>query len=254
MIGGTEAVPGTYRMPEIAGDHSHVVDAVRAWLKEASFVLKSQTTNNIVAVGMAVVFPERRTDLECHEITGSKSAREPWCDAHPHWCDGGCPELILNTMHWGRIPALAASGLEARYARARAEGKHWRKLLEGKERLRIGPGEEITLSADSRVDGILLDAGPRKPFSVNLDSILYAEGIEEAKDTEPCALRHGSKDGCAFTEVSKFNVGIDIVYFEDGTIWGNYGYGYAQPNPDGIYTRVDAHDSTGLLNPPPGPK
>ena len=44
----------------------------------------------------------------------------------------------------------------------------------------------------------------------------------------------------AFAEVSKFNIGVDVVHFEDGTIWGNYGYGYATPNPDGIFTRVSA--------------
>jgi hypothetical protein len=70
-----------------------------------------------------------------------------------------------------------------------------------------------------------------------MNGIVYEEGIEEAKGAEPCLERINSKKGCAFAEVSKFNIGIDVVYFDDGTIWGNYGYGYAIPNPDGIFTR-----------------
>jgi hypothetical protein len=73
-----------------------------------------------------------------------------------------------------------------------------------------------------------------------MNAILYEEGLEEAKDARPCAERANSKTGCAFADVQKFNFGIDIVYFDDGTIWGNYGYGYATPNPDGIFTRVSA--------------
>jgi hypothetical protein len=253
LIDGQEAVPGAYIMPAIAGDNSHVMDAVQQWSKRVSFALKSQTTKNIVSVGISIVVPVRRTDLECWQITGSKSVDEPMCKAHPHWCDGGCPTLIQNTMHWGRIPANAASGLEARYAIARAEGKHWRNLLEGSESLRIAPGEEVTLSPAERGEGIWGDTAPWL-FSIQLDGILFAEGIEEARGAEPCFNRSGTKKGCAFAEVSKFNVAVDIVYFEDGTIWGNYGYGYALPNPDGIFTRVDARDFPGLVNPPPGLK
>ena len=220
-----ELLPGVYKMPQIAGDGLQNGHAVKEWLKDASFTLRSQTARNIVSVGISVVFPTRSTDGDCF---------------YPHWSDSGCPELIDTTLHWGLIPALTASGLEARYARYRAEGKQ-RILLEGQGLLRLVPGEEMTLSLAGRTDGILVHTDPRKPFTNVMSDIVHNESIEEAKDTEPCVDRARSKTGCAFAEVSKFNIGLDIVYFEDGTIWGNYGYGYAVPNPDGIFTRVDAH-------------
>lgn len=73
-------------------------------------------------------------------------------------------------------------------------------------------------------------------------------------DTEPCLDRINSKKGCAFSEVSMFNIGVDVVFFEDGSIWGNYGYGYALPGPDGIFKRVDARDFAGFVAPPPATK
>ena len=101
----------------------------------------------------------------------------------------------------------------------------------------MGPGEEVTLSPAARVDGIGAITHPRKVFSNVMNGILFEEGIEEAKDTEPCRARANPKTGCAFAEVSRFNIGVDVVYFEDGTIRGTYGYGYALPNLDGIFTR-----------------
>jgi len=189
------------------------------------------------------VFSARRTDLEC------TSAREPWCDARPHWCDGGCPELLDTTLHWGLIPALTASGLEARY-RAEAKGIFGdRILLQGGGWLRLAPDQETTLSPAGRSEGMIVSLDPRHGFSNVMNGILFEEGIEEAKDTEPCKSRTDPKTGCTFTEVPKFNIGVDVVYFEDGTIWGNYGYGYALPNPDGVFTRVDAHDFPGIAGP-----
>lgn len=253
MKDGKEVVPGTYRMPQVAGDWVQTRDAFNEWLKDASFTLKSQTSKNIVSVGMAVVFPARDTDLAlgCISVTDRRSAPSPWCDARPHWCDGGCPELLHTTLHWGLIPALTVSGLEGRYARARAEGKHWRTVLQGEAPLRIVAGEEMMLSPAGRVGGILTSTDPRHPFYGVMNGIVDHEGIDEATGTEPCVHRANSKTGCAFAEVSKFNIGVDVVYFEDGTIWGNYGYGYALPNPDGIFTRVDAHDFPGLASPAP---
>ena len=100
MKDGTEVVPGTYVQSEMSEDYSSSSYPVEDWLRDASFVLKNQTGKTIVCVGMSVVFPARTTGIECSSITGSKSAWEPWCEAHPHWCDGGCPDLIRNTLHW----------------------------------------------------------------------------------------------------------------------------------------------------------
>lgn len=250
---GNEVVPGTYRMPQIAGDGSQDVAAVDEWLRDTSFTLKSQTLKNIVSVGIAVVFPVQDTGVECFYITDCKSAPSAWCDAHPHWCDGGCPALFRRTLHWGLIPGPTASGLEARYARARAEGENWRDLLQGEAPLRLVPGQEITLSLDGRVDGFGAITDPRHGVSDTMNGIVGNEGIDEAKDTDPCRDRADSKTGCAFAEVPKFNIGIDVVYFEDGTIWGNYGYGYALPSPDGIFRRVDTHNFPGIVTPASAP-
>jgi len=254
MKDGKEIVPGTYRMPEIAGDDSHQVDAVKDWLKDASFTLRSQTSKNIVSVGIAVVFPVRNTDYDCVSDPGlGPGTHEPWCKLHPHWCDGGCPQLIDTTLHWGLIPGMTASGLETRY-RAEATGHYGdRAPLQGAEWLRLQPGQEVTLSPAGREVGMMATRDPRHPFSENVNAILSHEGIEEAKGTEPCHHRFNSKTGCAFAEVSKFNIGLDIVYFEDGTIWGNYGYGYALPNADGIFTRVDARHFPGIVSPASAP-
>jgi len=251
--GGEELLAWKYKMPQIAGDASQIVAAVKDWLSDVSFTLKSQTSKNIAALSIAVVLPVRGTDLECNSITGEKSAREPWCEAHPHWCDGGCPELVTNTLHWGLIPAQAASGLHSRY-KAEAKGIHGdRTIVEGKGLLRVGPGEEVTLLVAGRVDGMGAISDPRHGVPDTVNGLLYWEGIEEAKDAEPCSERRNSKKGCAFSEVSKFNIGLDVIYFEDGTIWGSYGYGYAIPNPDGIFTRVSAYDSPSIGKPASGP-
>ncbi|MBZ5670301.1 MAG: hypothetical protein LAO04_11295 [Acidobacteriia bacterium] len=245
---GQELVPGKYELPQIAGDTSQNVDAAKDWLSDVSFTLKSQTPKNIVSVGAAFVLPVRRTDLAC--FYGDRSGLSAWCEAHPHWCDGGCPTLVHTTLHWGLVPAVTASGLGARY-RAEATGKYGdRALLHGKGSLQLGAGQEIELSPAGRVDGMMGGTDPRSGFSVTLDGILYAEGIEEARDAEPCSSRHALRRGCAFADVSKFNIGIDIVYFEDGTIWGNYGYGYAKPNADGIYTRLGGDDPPSIVAPP----
>lgn len=243
---GKELMPGKYRLPRIAGKGSEDVKAVKQWLDELSFVLRSETSKNIVSVGISVVLPVRiTTNLEC-----AASHPDPWCDAHPHWCDGGCPSLFNDTLHWGVIPGLTASGLEARLeARDPAEAGQ-SILLNGQEPLRLAPGDEITLSLHGRVDERMSGfSSPRANLSDVMNGIVFREGIEEARDTEPCNIRASSKTGCAFAEVSKFNIGLDMVYFEDGTIWGNYGYGYALPNPDGIFTRVDARDFPGIAGP-----
>jgi hypothetical protein len=149
-----------------------------------------------------------------------------------------------------RIPPLAASGLEARY-RAEAKGRYGdRALIQGEEWMRLAPGEEVTLSVAGRIDRMAVVIDRRTDFSIIMNGILYAEGVEEAKDTAPCSDRANSKTGCAFAEVSKFNIGLDIVYFQDGTIWGNYGYGYAVPNPDGMFTRVDGQFCKHFSNSP----
>jgi hypothetical protein len=87
-----------------------------------------------------------------------------------------------------------------------------------------------------------------------MNGILWEEGIEEAKGAASCAERANSKTGCAFAGVSKFNIGIDVVYFDDGTIWGNYGYGFATPNPDGVFTRANVQDSPRVGDSASGPK
>ncbi len=242
---GKELLPGVYRIPEIAGDFWQNLDAVKGWLTDISFTLKSQTSKNIVSAGIAVVFPVRSTDGECNTATNL----EAWCRAHPHWCDGGCPTLKINALHWGSIPGIAASGLEARF-RAEARGIFGdRVLLQGKHPLRLAPGEEATLSLADGVEEGWGGLDPRAGVPELMNGIVFREGLEEAKNTEPCLERRRSKTGCAFAEVSKFNIAVQVVYFEDGTIWGNYGYGYALPNPDGIFTRVDAHDVPGMVSP-----
>ena len=237
--GGRELTPGTYRMPEIAGDLGQCGEAVKAWLAGASFTLANQTSKTIVSVGIGAMFPTRRTDLECGE-----PPRGVWCLPDPHWCDGGCPDLIRSTLHWGLIPEATAAGLRSRYARLRDEGKQ-ATVLEGQVPLRLAPGGEIELSALGRVDEIMTHTDPRKgPVDV-VNGIVGSEGIDEARDTKPCVERARSKTGCTFAEVTKFNFGVDLVYFEDGTIWGNYGYGYARPNPDGIFTRLGSERAPG---------
>lgn len=96
MKDGQEVVPGSYALPRIAGDIFQDEHAVKDWLNGASFSLKSRASKTIVSVGIGFVFPTRRTDLTCSSITRSD---EPWCEAHPHYCDGGCPERLAGTLH-----------------------------------------------------------------------------------------------------------------------------------------------------------
>jgi hypothetical protein len=241
--GREELLPGKYELPQIEGDDSQFWEAVKDWLSDVSFTLKSQTSKSIVSVGLAVVFPVRQTGVDCQFVIHNGRVLEPICDANPAWCNGGCPALVQKTFHWGLIPTQAATGLRARY-NAEARGDRGDSdPVEGKELLRLEPGQEITLSPVGRVEGIGSITDPRHGFSDSINGILYRDGINEAKDEAPCAERANSKEGCAFAEVPKFNFGLTVVYFEGGTIWGNYGYGYAIPNPDGIFTRVNAHES-----------
>ncbi|HEV2495870.1 MAG TPA: hypothetical protein VG204_22800 [Terriglobia bacterium] len=248
-------MPGTYRLPQITGDEFENVDVVKEWLKSASFTLRSQVSKNIVSVGISVVFPARQTGGDCDWLPRKRFGSTSWCDHHPRSCDGECPVLIHTTLYWGLIPAVTASGLEARYQVLRSEGEDWRILRQGKAPLRLAPGGEVTLSPEGRTDKSFAQTVQRKPFHTQtLSLILREENIDEARDTAPCSDRYlDLKTGCAFAEVAKFNIGVDVVYFEDGTIWGNYGYGYALPNPDGIFTRVDARHFPGFANPTSAP-
>ena len=248
---GKEIVPGTYKIPEASGDMFQVRDALTDWLRDISFVLKNESPKTVVAVGMAVVFPTRRTDYDNRYIAANTSAPDVWLARNPHYCDGGCPNLLMRIMHWGRMPAQVVSALQAGYD---ANGTELIPL-QGKEPLQFAPGEQIALSLPGRVDGFSVHKGWTEPpqFTGIVNGILSREGIAEARDAEPCRMRAISQTGCAFAKVSEFNIGLDIVYFEDGSIWGNYGYGYALPNPDGIHTRVQAHDSQGSLSAAPAP-
>src|SRR5208282_927334 len=113
-------------------------------------------------VGIAVVFPVRQTDMPCTYL--GEPGPNPWCDAHPHWCDGGCPLLVHKTMQWGRIPAQAATGLEARLL-----AKHYfdARILRAKNtpgRLALAPGQEVVLSSVGLVDGPMGSLDPRTDF------------------------------------------------------------------------------------------
>jgi hypothetical protein len=228
---------------EISGDQP---DPMQDWLKDVSFVLENQSSKTVVAVGISVVLPARQPNADCH--VGIPTALDPFCAANPGWCDNGCAALIHEPVHWGLIPAPAASGLLSRY-KAEAKGLYGdRAMVEGKESFQLFPGAQINLSPAGRAYGLGAIGEPRHGFADSINGILYEEGIEEAKGEKPCAERANSKTGCGFAEVSKFNIGVDVVYFDDGMIWGNYGYGYAIPNPDGIFTRVNVHDSPPLVD------
>ncbi|MGO8736359.1 MAG: hypothetical protein ACLQVM_26600 [Terriglobia bacterium] len=237
---GLQLQPGKYELPKIAGDDIENPHAVHQWLGDVAFTLRSEASKSIVSVGIAVMLPVRRTDLDCLTLA---QYGEHWCDAHPHYCDGGCPGIRCCTLHWGLVPHATASGLRSRYAawveahRSRDD----RPLLQGTKALLLPPGGELTLSADGRGDSMVGGTDQRgRKYPGPLNWILSQEGIEEAKGARTCDERNNPKTGCAFAEVPKFNIGVDVVYFEDGTIWGNYGYGYATPNPNGIFTRVSA--------------
>lgn len=249
---GQPIVPGTYRMPQIVGPTHQIDDAVEEWLRNVALTLKSQTSKLIVSVGIGVVFAARDTRLTCDSLSGlAGHAHDPNCD-HSHWCDGGCPDLIDNTLHWGLLPAVTAAALQARYAPDLRTAR--RVLLEGKEPLRLDPGGEITLSAAGRADGMLTHTDLRHGFADTLGNIVYTEGIDELGMTPPPAEAANSGTRRTLSYVSKFNVSIDVVYFEDGTRWANYGYGYASPNSDGTFTRLDAEEPPETSGPPSGPE
>jgi hypothetical protein len=249
---GQEIIPGKYSLPEITGDHFMTPNPMDDWLKDTTFVLENQIPKTVVSVGISVILPARQTGVDCS--TMNKGA-EKWCEVHPHWCDGGCPVLIHKTVSWGRIPTETARVLKARYL---AEGRRVSPYeeegvpLEGKGLLRLEPGWEMPVSLAGRGDSWLTVTDPRKGFSDSINGILYEEGIEETRGGQPCLERRNSKNGCAFSEVSKFNIGLDVVHFADGTIWGNYGYGYALPSSDGIFERVDVRNFPGLVTSPGG--
>jgi len=233
---GLQLQPGKYQLPKIAGDTLELSDPVHQWLRDVTFTLKSEASKSIVSVGIAVMLPVRRTDVDCLTFGGYG---QTWCDTHPDYCDGGCPVVMYCTLHWGLVPAATASGLQSRFAVDKwRDGLH-NAVPQGTKPLLLPPGGELALSADGRRDG-MVGGTTQIPshFPAPLNAILWEEGINEAKGAQPCEERANSKTGCSFAEVSKFNIGIDVVYFDDGTIWGNYGYGYATPNPDGIFTRV----------------
>ncbi len=247
MKGGQELVPGTYIMPEVsAANGSVMAGLLDGWLKDMSVVLENDSSKDVTSVGIAVVFPFRETDQECADITGSKSTHEPWCEAHPHWCDGGCPNLTQESLHWGRLPADTAKALQARYsAEGRTEVTYpepWAMPLQGKGPLRLAPGSQVALFPPD-VGRYPAVTDPRHRFSACLDMQLEAEGLEKAQGTtESLVSRANSEFGWAYRAVPKFNVAIVVVYFADGTIWGNFGFGYGVPNPDGIFTRVSERE------------
>lgn len=240
--GASQIELGKYRVPVLEADTFSGPNPFDDWLKDASFVVRNQTSTRIVSVGISVVFPARRPNVACHSVFDVS-----WCDQHPNWCDGGCPTLVERTLQWGRIPAAAATGLEARLQANHVLSSS--PVLDkgapaiSRPALALAAGGEVSLSRDGRAEGLTALTDPSRPFSSTMTRVALNEGLDEARGAESCTtVRQYSKLGCAFAEVSKFNIGIDIVYFEDGTIWGNYGYGYAVPNPDGIFTRVDTND------------
>ena len=51
MKDGKQVGPERYTVPHIAGDGFQNVDAVKEWLRDVSFTLKSQTSKSIVSLG-----------------------------------------------------------------------------------------------------------------------------------------------------------------------------------------------------------
>ncbi len=240
LKGDQEIVPGTYMIPEVSAPiGGDLVGPLDGWLKDTSIVLENDSSKVIVSVGIAVVFPFRETGLECADISGPG-----WCDVHPHWCDGGCPKLMQDSLHWGRLPTDTAKALQARYsAEGRSEVTYpepWTMPLQGKDSLRLTPSLQVALSpADAGRYPAVTDLRDR--FSV--DMALLREGLEKTQGTtESLVSRANSEFGWAYRAVPKFNVAIVVAYFADGTIWGNFGFGYGVPNPDGIFSRVSERE------------
>jgi hypothetical protein len=244
---GNELVPGKYNLPRISGQsfgYSPADDPtdhpVYDWLSDISVVVRNESSKNIVSIGVSLVLPIQHTGVQCGFVPTAAHPRDPLCVVDPDWCDEGCPELFNQTFNWGFIPAVTASGLESRY-----RGEHRRLSpfikegvpLQGTAPLLLAPGQELALTAVGRGDSWISLTNPGKGFRDALNGIVGDVGINEAMGEKSCDERASSKTGCAFAHVPRFNIGIDIVYFEDGTIWGNYGYGYAKPNPGGIYRR-----------------
>lgn len=124
---------------------------------------------------------------------------------------------------------------------------------QGNEWLGLASGQDAALSLSGRRGGLIALIDPRGSLTyyTPIHRILLNEGLDEEKNSEPCVTRRYSRLGCAFAEVSKFNIGLDVVYFEDGSIWGNYGYGYAVPSRDGIFKRADARSFPGIVGAAP---
>ena len=244
---GQEVVPGKYELPEISGDDFSTLGPLKDWLRDTTIVLENDSSRTVVAVGISVILPARETNVDCPLIV--PVAVDPFCQANPGWCDNGCAVLIQGTFHWGLVPASVARGLRSRF-KAEAKGLHGdRTLIEGKEPIELPPGAQIELSPSRRGNGRGATTEPRKSIANSVSGAVASVGIEEAKGEKPCAQRTNVNVGCGFEEVSKFNIAIDVVYFADGTIWGNFGYGYATPNPDGIFTRVNGDGSQRIAEP-----
>jgi hypothetical protein len=99
---GDEVTPGKYRIPPMEGGTFSGPNPLDDWLRDASFVVRNQSTRNIVCVGISVVLPARQTDVDCPSTTSSVG----WCDQHPTWCEGGCP-ILVQTIQTA-LPAAQA--------------------------------------------------------------------------------------------------------------------------------------------------
>lgn len=113
---GIPLVPGQYKLPRILGHYfDYEKGPVAQWLGDMSFVVANQGTKSIVSVGISLVLPMHETEVDCRFVPTPQIPRDPLCVVDPDWCDGGCPALFNQTFSWGFVPAMTASGLEARY-------------------------------------------------------------------------------------------------------------------------------------------